>query len=281
MNASQLSAFCESVHREYNVPALVPPDPLEFVLATPEPADREIVAFIAATLALGRVAGIKQAIAWILDVVPEPARTLPALSEHEIASLCRPFCYRFFTGAHLAAFLTAIRRALIACGSLEECFAAGMCMPETSEDQPEATVGALARFVDTLHEFADGRLRDSILLADPRRGSACKRLWLFLRWMTRKDAVDPGGWTVVKPAGLLVPLDTHMLRICRALGLTRSRQASMSAAREITGRFREIAPEDPVRYDFSLTRIGIHPEGRRGIFNARIVSLEGDLTQSA
>jgi len=116
---------------------------------------------------------------------------------------------------------------------------------------------ALGRFVDELCSAAGGL--DDHLLPRPERGSACKRLNLWLRWMVRRDAVDPGGWTGVSPAQLVVPLDVHMHRICRALGLTRREAADLRTAVEITDAFRSFAPDDPVRYDFALTRLGIRP----------------------
>jgi uncharacterized protein (TIGR02757 family) len=79
--------------------------------------------------------------------------------------------------------------------------------------------------------------------------------------MVRQDDVDPGGWEGVPASMLIVPLDTHMHRIGRGLGGTARKQADAQAAREVTEMFRDLAPEDPVRYDFSLTRLGIRPEG--------------------
>ncbi len=98
----------------------------------------------------------------------------------------------------------------------------------------------------------------TMLLPSPGKGSACKRLNLFLRWMVRSDDVDPGGWSGVDAGKLIVPLDTHMHRMGLEVGLTRRKQADMQAALEVTRAFRTIAPEDPVRYDFALTRLGIH-----------------------
>ena len=95
------------------------------------------------------------------------------------------------------------------------------------------------------------------LLPLPERGSACKRLNLFLRWMVREDRVDPGGWTRVSPAKLIIPLDTHMHRMGVGLRLTGRKNADMRTAMEITRSFKKIAPRDPVRYDFALTRLGI------------------------
>ena len=119
---------------------------------------------------------------------------------------------------------------------------------------------ALARFVGELRSYAGSVLPS--LLPSPADGSACKRLNLFLRWMVRKDAVDPGPWTSVPGAKLVVPLDTHMFRIARGLGLTPRRQADLKIALEITAGFRAIRPDDPVRYDFSLTRLALNPACR-------------------
>ena len=83
---------------------------------------------------------------------------------------------------------------------------------------------------------------------------------LFLRWMVRKDDVDPGGWQGITLSKLIVPLDTHMHKIGLKLGFTKSRQANMRTALEITSGFRQFAPDDPVKYDFVLTRFGIRSD---------------------
>jgi uncharacterized protein (TIGR02757 family) len=98
------------------------------------------------------------------------------------------------------------------------------------------------------------------LVPSPAAGSACKRLNLYLRWVVRRDDVDPGGWEGIAPSKLVVPLDTHMFRICRSLGMTARNQADLKSALEITQAFRAIVPEDPVRYDFALTRLGIRSD---------------------
>jgi len=95
------------------------------------------------------------------------------------------------------------------------------------------------------------------LLPNPEKGSAMKRANLFMRWMTRHDDVDPGGWNRISPARLIIPLDTHIFRISRALGLTKRKVADLKTALEITDAFRDVCPEDPVRYDFVLSRPGL------------------------
>ena len=91
----------------------------------------------------------------------------------------------------------------------------------------------------------------------PSTGSACKRMNLFLRWMVRRDAVDPGGWTRVKPGQLVVPLDTHTIRAGKCLRLTRRASPGWKMAVDITNALRAIDPGDPVRYDFSLCHLSM------------------------
>ena len=91
--------------------------------------------------------------------------------------------------------------------------------------------------------------------------SACKRLHLFLRWMVRKDTIDPGPWPGLPASKLIIPLDTHMHRIARSLGFTKKKQANIKTAIEITAQFNKINPDEPVKYDFALTRIGMSGAG--------------------
>ena len=91
----------------------------------------------------------------------------------------------------------------------------------------------------------------------PSKGSACKRLNLFLRWMVRTDAIDLGVWTRVSPSRLVVPLDTHVIRLGRCLRLTHYTSPGWKMAAEITQSLRAIDPQDPVRFDFSLCHVGM------------------------
>ena len=95
-------------------------------------------------------------------------------------------------------------------------------------------------------------------IADARKGSPCKRLWFFLRWMVRRDGiVDFGIWRTLSPADLIIPLDTHVYNMARAMGLTTRRTADGRTAREITDQLRQVFPHDPVLGDFALFGYGI------------------------
>ncbi len=112
------------------------------------------------------------------------------------------------------------------------------------------------------------------LVPSPEKGSACKRLLLYLKWMIRKDDVDPGGWNL-DPSKLVVPLDTHMYYITSKLGFTNRKSADLKTALEVTDVFKKISPNDPTKYDFALTRLGIKNELDRDEFINHIDGLTG------
>jgi len=240
----------DAIYRRYNRRDCVHPDPLEFLYGYPKIHDREIVALVASTLAYGRVAQILKSVSVVLDALgPSPADFLAATSAETIRKTFSGFVHRFATGETLSALLVGIKRAAARYGSLHHCFLAGF------DPADQTIMGAMNRFVDELLT-GDGSCPGH-LLPRPERGSACKRLNLFLRWVVRNDAVDPGGWDQIPTATLIVPLDVHMHRIGRLLGFTTRKQTDIRTALEITDGFRRLVPDDPVRYDFALTRFGI------------------------
>lgn len=254
MSVSGCHNRLEQLYARFNRPDYIAPDPLQFVHGYANAADREIVGLLAASLAFGNVKQIIRSIARVLAVMPEPRRFVEAASRSCLDELLSSFRHRFVTGRDVAGLLWGIRRMIEIHGSLEYGFRAGM------HEGDETTLPALERFVGGLR--AGGDTGETYLLPLPSRGSACKRLHLYLRWMVRKDAVDPGGWTCLAPSMLLYPVDTHMHRIGREMGFTRRRNADLRTALEITSGFRRFAPGDPVRYDFALTRTGIRPDAR-------------------
>jgi len=252
MISAALKESLDDLHARYNRRAMVRPDPLEFLWDYPDPRDREIVALVASSLAYGRVAQILRSVRAALDRIGSPARFLERSSESALRRSFSGFRHRFTTGEEMAALLYGAKRACERRGSLLACFEAEL------SDSDETVLRALSGFVAQLSEPSGGRCGS--LLASPADGSACKRLNLFLRWMVRHDAVDPGGWEPVGAARLVIPLDVHVHRICRRLGLTRRRPADLRTALEITRAFRLICPEDPIRYDFAISRLGIRKD---------------------
>ncbi len=230
-------------------------DPLEFLYLYEDVKDREIAGIVASSLAFGKVENILKNVWHVLRVLGEkPSEFLLENKPSSIQKALNGFKHRWIEAEGIVALLDGIKLAIEEFGSLNRCFL--HCLPENS---PHVLI-ALAPFASALRR--GGNQVCSRLIPNPELGSACKRLNLFLRWMVRKDDVDPGGWTGINPSMLIIPLDTHMHKISLRLGLTKRRQADMRTALEITRAFKQIAPSDPVRYDFALTRLGIHPEAR-------------------
>jgi len=236
-------------------------DPVHIVRRFRTPEDREIVGFCAAGLAFGRVASVLQSIESLLTVMgPHPARFVRDFDPARERDRLAPLVHRWIRGRDLMALLLILQRMLRESGSIEAFFLEG-------DDPAQPHVGAALDSFSTralatgLREAYGRRVPKqrgvSYFFPRPSAGSACKRLNLFLRWMVRRDEIDLGVWTRLSPARLVVPLDTHVIRLGRCLRLTRYTSPGWKMASEITGSLRTIDPLDPVRYDFALCHVGM------------------------
>ena len=242
----------EQIYRQYHQRAYVHPDPIEFLYAWEDVKEREIVGLVASCLAYGRVAQILKSVSAVLEKIgPSPHRFVTRGTLKSMQLAFSGFRHRFADGDQMAALLYGAGRVIRQFGSLENGLAAGLT--PNRDNLPSA-------LTHLFRQLTRGRRSPGHLLPDPGKTSACKRLHLYLRWMVRADQVDPGGWRCVAPSDLIVPLDTHMHTIGRRLGFTNKLQADMRTALEITAGFRVICAEDPIRFDFSLTRLGIRSE---------------------
>ena len=235
-------------------------DPVHIVRRYTAPEDREVVGFCAAALAFGRVASVLNSIETLLAAMgPHPARFVRSFDPARDRAAIDPVVHRWIRGRDLVALLLILQRMLCEAGSIERFFVAGDD-PMTPDIGP-ALDAFSARALETNLRPAYGRLpkRAGVCFFFPRpsAGSACKRLNLFLRWMVRRDQIDFGTWTLVSPSRLIIPLDTHVIRLGRCLGLTHYGTPNWKMAAEITASLRAINPVDPVRYDFSLCHVGM------------------------
>jgi len=245
--------FFENIYKKYNKKTFVSPDPLQFLYDYDNVYDREIVGLIASLLAYGKVTQILKSVNIILDkLTPKPSVFLKKTSPAKIRNLFPDFKHRFTTGKEISSLLIAVRHVINKYGSLYNCFRS------VSKPEDKTIIPALTKFTAILKEKAVEI--ESNLLPSPEHGSACKRPNLYLRWMVRKDRVDPGGWEDIDKSKLIIPLDTHMYKIGKALGFTSRNHANLKTAMEITDGFRDLSFKDPVRYDFALTRFGIRDE---------------------
>lgn len=243
----------ESLYHRFNDPAQVGLDPLSFVLKVRSPRDQEVVGLLAATLAYGNVKAIHASLDRVLSVMgPHPSEWLRSTSESDRARALPGFRHRWTSREDILGLWSAQSRLLRERGGMEACFL------ESIQPAEELRAG----LIGLVRALRESGFRDrNRVLASPEDGSACKRMLMFLRWMVRSDRVDPGPWMHCSPAWLRMPVDVHIHRIARRWHLTRRKAADWKTAEEITRRFRTIAPEDPVRYDFALTRLAMRGMG--------------------
>jgi uncharacterized protein (TIGR02757 family) len=256
-----IKSLLDDLYESFNV-ADSAEDPVQFLAGYPDLADREIVAFCAASLAFGRVASVKASIARVLETMgPRPADYVRGFDVRRDSAPFHTFVHRWTRGADIVALILMMQHMLRETGSIENFFAEGLPPDATDVEPGLESFAERACAIDVRAAYGGRRppARAGVRFFFPRpsTGSGCKRQNLFLRWMVRRDQIDPGGWQRVKPAQLIVPLDTHVIRVGRCLRLTTYTSPGWRMASDITRTLREIDPVDPVKYDFSLCHLGM------------------------
>ena len=293
-------------------PELISPDPLELVVRYPHPADQEVAGLLASSWAYGRVETIIDHVkTGLSEMGPNPVSFVKHVASSPLhykdLSVFSDLAHRLHKGGDWAALCLFAGELILEHGSIQQAFAD---IWNRCDGNMQGSLGVFAQ------KFRDGKYPARLsgastnlrfgetgqLIADAKKGSAAKRLNLWLRWMVRKDSIDPGPWNTdsikdfstkgkheraprergsrargplrkdlrelgpspkdprergPRPADLLLPLDTHTTRLSRYLGFTHRKSPSWKTAREITDALALFDPDDPVKYDFSLCRLGI------------------------
>ena len=235
-------------------------DPVHRVRPFSDPADREIAAFCAGALAFGRVASVLNSIDTLFAAMgPHPAAFVRRFEPDHAPAAMRDMVHRWIRGDDVVALLWILRQMLDRSGSIEGFFLEGYHDEHQDIGPALDSFSTRALALDMSRAYGRVPKRPGVCYFFPRpsAGSACKRLNLFLRWMARTDEVDFGVWRDVPAAKLIVPLDTHVIRLGRCLRLTRYVSPGWKMAADITASLRALDPEDPVRFDFSLCHVGM------------------------
>ena len=254
-----LQAVLNRAYAEYDA-RWIEPDPVQFVWRYPRLEDREVAGLIASSLAYGSVKQIKRSVEKVLGVLGNrPARTIDSLDARQALRALKGFKHRFNDAVDAACLLVFIREMRRSAGSIES-----FVVPSGRTTELRSTLADFVQRTLALKHhglYGHGPLPHDagvrFFFPSPKDGSACKRLCLYLRWMVRADTVDPGGWTRVARSSLLIPLDAHIINISRRAKLTRRASPGWKMAEDITATLRACDPEDPVKYDFALHRIGL------------------------
>ena len=262
MRITQLRDALERLFTERS-PRHLANDPLSFCHRYEDPADREVVAVIASAFAYGAVGIILRSLEKIFsELGPSPRRFVVHFDPRRGLSRFHGFKHRFNDGRDLCALLWSLRIMIEQAGSVEAFFLAGHASHAQDLGESLTSYSSRIKNFDYGPVFGGSLIpKDSsfpFFFPAPSSGSACKRLCMFLRWVVRPaDGIDLGLWQGISPAHLIIPLDTHIQRISRYLGLTSRKTADWRMATEITAALRRLDPDDPVKYDFSLAHLGI------------------------
>ncbi len=254
-----LDHFLDTFPRERHVEM----DPVQFVHRFSEPADREVVGFVAAALSYGNVVSVLRIVDAIVERMGDhPAEFVSRFEPRRDARIFRGLYHRWNSDTDVVVLLWILRRMVEEHGSLQSVVAEEMAVWDGSVGVALDRFSAIALNLGHEQFYRKNELgkRRGVRYFFPRvsDGSACKRLNLFMRWMVRADdGVDCGVWNRITPDRLVIPLDTHITRISRYIGLTELHSPGWSMAQDITDSLRRLNPSDPLKYDFALCHLGI------------------------
>ena len=254
---NNLKELLDKVLKEYPPVNRVNADPVQFQRRFfdegKSQTEVEAVALFSAMLSYGSAAQFTKKIAQIINscdneflklITSKPDKSFPWVG------------YRMSTPEEISIFAYSIGNLINKFGSIKNVFLSGY-------NKNNNIIEALSVLRNTIYKEAEGFISPvphgiKHLLPDPSAGGCCKRWHMFLRWMVRKnDGVDIGIWNEIKPSELIIPLDTHISKISRNLGLTTRKNDDLKTAIEITNKLKECCPEDPVKYDFAICHLGI------------------------
>ena len=241
-HAESLKDELDSLYRQYNNRRYLQYDPIKYVYEFEDPAEMELVGLFCSALSFGRVTQIFKAIEALLNIIEtKPLDYVLSLKKRPDDNLLS-FRYRFVTGSDVFNLFLSAKKIIEAYGSI-----GNFVMINYSQ-------GDLPGLMEEVIKAFKGV---NYLMPSSLKTSPCKRLFMFFRWMVRKDNIDLGLWKFISPEELVIPLDTHIFRVSKELGLTSKKAASMNAAVEITTGLKRFCNEDPVKYDWALSHIGI------------------------
>jgi len=260
---SSLKNILEELYQKYAVKSFIVSDPVQFPHRYKKEEDIEIAAFVAAMIAQGRRTAIIKNLTNLFDYIDSCGGPFSYLNKFDYKrelkklSFFSHFAYRNITSNDLSTFLYVFHRVLKCKGSFKNLVAQYAFSGNIIKTQ----IGIMDEFYSIeLPTELEVTPSVKMVLTHPSRGSACKRLNMFFRWMVRKDDIDFGIFDNLNKSDLLIPLDTHVANIGRVLGLTGRKQNDIKTAIEITNRLKELDIIDPIKYDFALFGYGIDKE---------------------
>ncbi len=250
MNKLELKDFLDAKVQQYNHPGFLEDDPICIPHSFTKKEDIEISAFLTATIAWGNRKSIISSARKMMQLMDNDPYQFVMEYKNGYSEKLESFVHRTFNALDLDTFIRGLQRIYKEYGGLEDLF--------STHSREHSLQPAITTFKKRFFEIPH-HARTTKHISDPDKGSAAKRINMFLRWMVRDNntGVDFGIWPSIKPAQLSCPLDVHSGRVARKLGLLRRKQNDVKAVVELDTELRKLDPSDPVKYDFALFGLGV------------------------
>ncbi len=247
---NELYELLETKYKQYNQAEFIDTDPIKIPHQFSKKQDIEIAGFLSATLAWGQRKTILKNASQIIEWMDHSPHDFILNFEESDLLAFENFKHRTFNGIDCVFFLKSLQEIYLKSPSLEDVF-----FPEYSNISVAEDISNFKKLFFSLPH----QNRTEKHLADPLKGSAAKRLNMFLRWMVRKDehGIDFGIWKKVKPSVLYCPLDVHSGNVARKLGILSRKQSDWKAVEELTSQLQKFDNNDPVKYDYALFGLGV------------------------
>ncbi|MCH7773753.1 MAG: TIGR02757 family protein [Bacteroidetes bacterium] len=233
------------------------PDPLQFPHKFTDEKDIEAMAFIASVFAYGNVKQIINTLNRVVNLMNnKPYEFIINYNSKTSSKSLKGLKHRFYTEKDIAGLFHVLNLAYNEFASLKNLFLSGFNVHDANIKDG---ISNFSYLLNHLYRNSFGKESRGVkfMFPIPEKGSACKRMNLFLRWMVRKDELDFGLWNEIPVSKLIIPVDTHVASICAKLKLTTRKNVSWKMAEEITENLKKFDPVDPVKYDFAICHIGM------------------------
>lgn len=253
MKHNELKEYLEGLYSSYKY-KFSSKDPVWNVHKFSDEKDIELAGFLSAAFAYGSVDQINIFLEQLLSKTGnKPYEFTINFQKRKDKKHFRNLYYRFNTEEDIVTLFSSLNKILIEYSSLKNAFMANYNGDDNNIIKGLSHFNALLK----KNSSANHGKYYHYLLPDPEKGSTCKRMNLFLRWMVRKDEIDFGIWNGINPSKLIMPVDTHIARVSNRLKLVKRKSIDLKFAIELTEKLRQFDENDPVRFDFALCHAGI------------------------